>query len=64
MNSISKNFNALTILIFIVVGIIVLVVIRKKLKHLNLPNVVFVSGAPKTGKTALSLYLARKRYDR
>lgn len=61
-NSITKNFNIITILIFVIIGIVLLVVIRKKLKMLVLPCVTFVSGAPKTGKTALSLYLARKKY--
>ena len=57
-----NNGNALTILIFIVVGIIAIVFIRKKLKPMRLPNVVIITGAPKTGKSALSLYLARVRY--
>ena len=61
-NSIKSNFNALTILIFVIVGVVVLFVIYRKLKHLKLPNVVMISGAPKTGKSALCLYLARKRY--
>ena len=61
-NSIKTNFNIITLLIFVVVGIVILVFIRKKIKSLALGNVVFITGAPKTGKTALSLYLARKRY--
>ena len=61
-NSITKNFNIWTLLIFIILGIVLLVVIRKKLKPLNLPNVVIVTGAPKTGKSGLSYYLARLRY--
>lgn len=61
-NSITKNFNIITLLIFIVIGIVILVVIRKKLKFLKIPCVFFIDGAPKTGKSALSLHLARKTY--
>ena len=61
-NTIQKNFNIWTLLIFIVIGIIVLVVIRKKLKLLKIPCVFFIDGAPKTGKSALSVHLARKTY--
>ena len=49
-------------MIFVVIGIIVLFVIRKKLKVLKIPCVFFIDGAPKTGKSALSLSLAHKRY--
>ena len=61
-NTIRTNTNIWTILIFVVIGIIVLFVIRKKLKILKIPCVFFIDGAPKTGKSALSVHLARKTY--
>lgn len=61
-NTIRQNTNIWTILIFIVIGIIVLVVIRKKLKVLKIPCVFFIDGAPKTGKSALTIWLGYKTY--
>lgn len=49
-------------IIFLVLGIILVFWLSRKLKRLRLPNVVIVTGAPKTGKSALCLSLARKRY--
>lgn len=58
-----KHDTSLGLFILIVVGLVVLVVfIMRKTKRMRLPNVVIVTGAPKTGKSALSLSLAHKRY--
>lgn len=57
--------NAGNVLLFwgIVIGaIVLLVVIRRKLKILKIPNVFLITGAVKTGKTLLSVHLAIKQY--
>ena len=55
--------NGLFLFIVITIGVIILLFfIRRKLKKLILPNVFLTDGAPKTGKSALSLHLTRKRY--
>lgn len=56
----SKNLGFLIVLV--VLFIIFLVWFRKKFKRLVLPNVVIITGAPKTGKSAISVHLARKQY--
>lgn len=61
-NTIQQNTNIWTIVIFVIVGIIVLFVIRKKLKILKIPCVFFIDGAPKTGKSALTIHLGIKTY--
>lgn len=49
--------------ILIAIGILILIVfILRKTKRFKLPNVVIVTGAPKTGKSALCLVLARRCY--
>lgn len=56
----SKQLGFFIILvILLIVGI---VFFRKKFKRLVLPNVVLITGAPKTGKSALSVHLAIKQY--
>lgn len=59
-----ENFDSSSILIllFIIVGIIALVFIRRKLKILKLPNVFLVTGAVKVGKSALSIHLGISTY--
>lgn len=55
--------NSLFLLLAIIVGAIILICwLRKKFKKLVLPNVFLVDGAPKTGKSALSLTLAHRIY--
>ena len=55
--------NNLFLLLAIIVGVIVLLFwLRRKFKKLVLPNVFIVDGAPKTGKSALSLTLAHRIY--
>lgn len=49
-------------IILLILGIILVFWLSRKLKRLRLPNVVIVTGAPKTGKSALCLSLAHKRY--
>lgn len=49
-------------ILFLILGGILIFWLSRKLKRLRLPNVVFISGAPKTGKSALCLTLARRRY--
>lgn len=59
----NNNNNALFLLLaLIVVGIIAFVFIRRKLKKLLLPNVYLITGAVKTGKSALSVHLGIKTY--
>ena len=58
----NKN-NSLFILILVCIGLIVLVFwLSRKLKKLALPNVFLITGAVKTGKTALAVYLAISTY--
>lgn len=58
-----ENNKNLGLFILILIGAIVLVFfILRKTKRFKLPNVVIVTGAPKTGKSALCLVLARRRY--
>ena len=55
--------NNIGLFIIIVIGLIILLFyLRKKFKRLVLPNVFLVDGAPKTGKSALSLTLAHRIY--
>lgn len=57
-----KIFNEKTILflLILVATLFVLHWINKKFKRINMPNVFLVTGAVKTGKTLLSVHLARK----
>lgn len=58
-----NNNNGLFLLIaIIVVGIIAFIFIRRKMKKLLLPNVYLITGAVKTGKSALSVTLAIRTY--
>lgn len=58
-----KNNNGLFLLILLCVGLIILFfVLRKKLKKLVMPNVYLITGAVKTGKSALSVTLAMRTY--
>lgn len=58
----SNNFN-IGLFILLLVGLIFVIIwLRKKFKHLVLPNVVLVTGAPKTGKSAVTVHLAIKQY--
>lgn len=57
-----QNNGAFLILAIIVGAIILLFFIRKKLKILKLPNVFLITGAVKTGKSALSVHLGIKQY--
>lgn len=57
-------FNERTILI-ILIGVVVLFLlhwINKHFKRINMPNVFLITGAVKTGKTLLSVHLARKEF--
>ena len=55
--------NNLGLIIIIAIGVIILLFwLSKKFKKLKLPNVFLVDGAPKTGKSALSLCLAHRVY--
>lgn len=53
----------LVFIILIVIGI-GLFLLSKKLKRLNLPNISLITGGVKTGKSALSLHLAIKQYNK
>lgn len=58
-----KSDSKLGLFILLIIGLFILTLwILRKTKRLRLPNVVIVTGAPKTGKSALSLSLAHKRY--
>lgn len=60
-----KGNNGIFILLVVVVGLIILIVfLSRKLKKLALPNVYLITGAVKTGKTALSVHLAIKTYKK
>ena len=60
----NNNNTGLGFLIIIIIGAIFLTIfILRKTKRLRLPNVVIITGAPKTGKSALCLSLAKKRYN-
>lgn len=51
------------LLIFIFIGVVILLVwLTRKMKRLKLPNVYLITGAVKTGKSALSVSLAVKTY--
>lgn len=55
--------NGIFLFIVIVIGIIILLFfLRRKLKILKLPNVFLITGAVKTGKSALSVHLGIKEY--
>lgn len=55
--------NNLVLILVIIVGVIILLFwLKRKFKKLVLPNVFLVDGAPKTGKSALSLTLAHRIY--
>lgn len=59
----NQNNNSLFLVLALVgVGIIAFIFIRKKLKKLLLPNVYLITGAVKTGKSALSVHLGIKTY--
>lgn len=60
MNLVSPLF----LLILCVVGVILLIFLRRKFKPLNLPNVFLVTGGVKTGKTFFSVYLAVRQYKK
>lgn len=57
-----KIFNEKLILILLIVVAIIFVLhwINKHFKRINMPNVFLITGAVKTGKTFLSVHLARK----
>lgn len=48
------------IILFIILGLVILIVIFKKIKRLKLDCITLVVGAPKTGKTTIQVYLAIK----
>ena len=62
MNNLVQNTKFLSILLVIVLVLIVVHIIKKKIKLLNIPNVFLISGAVKTGKTLLSVHLSKKQY--
>lgn len=64
MNNLVTNTRFLSFLLVIVLVLIVWFYIKKKIKILNVPNVFLISGAVKTGKTLLSVHLAKKEYKR
>ena len=64
MDNLVGNTRFLSILLIIVLCLIVYFFIRKRIKVLNVPNVFLISGAVKTGKTLLSVHLAKKEYRR
>ena len=51
-----------SILLVLAIFVIVLFFIRRKLKRINLPNVYLITGAVKSGKSALSVALAINKY--
>ena len=63
MNPNSNSGIGLIILI-VVLGLIVLLYIRRHFKRMNIPNVFLVTGAVKSGKTLLSVHYAIKIYKR
>lgn len=50
------------VLIIAVILIVIYFVVRKKVKHINMPNVYLISGGVKTGKSFTSVALAVKEY--
>lgn len=64
MNNLVTNTRFLSVLLVIGLVLLVLFFIRKKIKVLNVPNVYLISGAVKTGKTLLSVHLAKKEIRR
>ena len=64
MDHLITNTRFLTFLLFAILILVVVLWIRKKIKVLNVPNVFLISGAVKTGKTLLSVHLAKKEYRR
>lgn len=64
MNNLVTNSKIITILLLVVAALVVIHFIKKRIKMLNVPNVFLISGAVKTGKTLLSVHLAKKEYRR
>ena len=60
MNNLVNNSRFLSFLLIAILILLVVFWIRKKIKVLNVPNVFLISGAVKTGKTLLSVHLAKK----
>lgn len=58
----NQSINGVFILLLIVVAIVVVILIRRKIKVLKVPSVYLITGAVKTGKTLLSVHLAKKEY--
>lgn len=56
------NDSSIKIILLILVIVLVLWFIRRHFKRLVVPNVYLISGAVKTGKTLLSVHLAKKEY--
>jgi len=54
--------KVIAICFLLLIAIIVLRIIRKHFKVITMPNVFLITGAIKTGKTLLSVHLARKEY--
>ena len=61
-----KIFNEKTILLILIIIVVLFVLhwINKHFKRINMPNVFLITGAVKTGKTLLSVHLARKELRR
>lgn len=64
MNSIEGSVKLITILLIGLAILLIIHLIKKKIKLLTIPNVYLISGAVKTGKTLLSVHLAKKEYRR
>lgn len=56
------NQNSGFIIILVVLGLIALIFIKRKFKSIKMPNVFLITGAVKSGKTLLSVHLAKKAY--
>ena len=56
--------NLLVIVLILVAVVLVLYFVRKHFKRLNMPNVFLISGAVKSGKSLLSVHLAKKEIKR
>ncbi len=56
--------NIVIVIVFAILGVLLIKFYQKNFKSITVPCVSLVTGAPKTGKSTLSVYLAIKEYQK
>lgn len=56
--------NIVILIVFAILGVLLIKFYKKNFKSITVPCVSLVTGAPKTGKSTLSVYLAVKEYQK